>query len=218
MKFINIHTHNKTDDKLSVISIFPEEAGLIEENKFYSLGIHPWEVSKININEQLTIVEKFASFKNIIAIGEIGLDKYHDNFELQKDIFLKQIKIAETHNKPIIIHCVKAFSELLGFLKKNKICVPVIIHRYSGNKTIADELIKFGCRLSFGHELFNSKSKTQRVFKNIPINKIFFETDDANIYIEDVYKKAAEIKSIKPMDLKKAIFDNFLADFMTVGL
>jgi Tat protein secretion system quality control protein TatD with DNase activity len=49
------------------------------------------------------------------------LDKLHPNFDLQKDVFLKQIDIAETQKKPIIIHCVKAYSELLEILKSKNL-------------------------------------------------------------------------------------------------
>ncbi len=209
MKLINIHTHKKQDNNLSIINLFPEEHSFINERKNYSIGIHPWEVSKVDVDEQLKIVERYSFSKNIIAIGEIGLDKYHQNFYLQKEVFLKQIAIAQKSNKPIIIHCVKAFSDLLHILKSEIISVPIIIHRFSGNKTIADKLIDFGCYLSFGHELFNSKSKTQRVFKSINLKNIFFETDDANIKIEEVYKKASEIKLIKSEVLKQQISDNF---------
>lgn len=209
MIFINIHTHNKNCNKNCIINLFPDETNFIEDNKLYSIGIHPWEVSKVDISGQLKTVEKHSHKKNIIAIGEIGLDKYHENFELQKKTFLKQVEIAKSVDKPIIVHCVKAYSELLEMLKKEKLQIPVLIHRYSGNKTIAKELVKFGCFLSFGHELFNSKSKVQKVFKQQPLENIFLETDDSEISIEKIYEKACEIKEIKIKVLQEAILFNF---------
>lgn len=209
MPFINVHTHNSKAENLSIINLFPRDADNIEKDKYYSIGIHPWEVSKANLKEQLSIIERIVLQKNILAIGEIGLDKLHNDFELQEDVFNKQFEIAKKHNKAIIIHCVKSYSELLNFIKSNNLKVPVIIHRYSGNKTIADELIKLGCYLSFGHELFNSKSKTQKVFKNISPEYIFLETDDSNIEIVEIYKKAAEIKKIDVAELQKIIEENF---------
>ncbi len=209
MQFINIHNHNKQCTNLALINLFPEDVAAIEETKFYSVGIHPWEVSKIDIDEQINTIKKAASLKNVLAIGEIGLDKLHSNFDLQKDVFLKQINIAKEVEKPIIIHCVKAFSELLEILKTEKLKIPVIIHRYSGNITIAGELLKFGCYLSFGHELFNTKSKTPKVFKKLPLENIFLETDDAEITIEAVYKKAAEIKNVTVTEINEKILSNF---------
>ncbi len=210
---INIHTHNKQETNFAIINLFPEEVETIEKTKLYSVGIHPWEVSKIDCDRQIETVKKTASLKNVLAIGEIGLDKLHPGFELQKEVFLKQINIAKEIEKPIIIHCVKVYSELLEILKKEQLKIPVIIHRYSGNITIAGELLKFGCFLSFGHELFNNKSKTPKVFKKIPVENLFLETDDAEISIEDVYRKASELKNLPVETLKNRILQNYKTVF-----
>ncbi len=209
MHFVNIHTHKESEPRFALINIFPEDAQKIEENKYYSIGIHPWEVTNVDTEKQLNIVKESAEKKNVLAVGEIGLDKFRENFDLQKEVFIKQINIARIYNKPIIIHCVKAFSELLEILKEEMLNIPIIIHRYSGNKTIADQLIKFGCFLSFGHELFNDKSKVQRVFKSISLEHVFLETDDAEIDIKDVYQKASEIKTIKLDMIQDLVFNNF---------
>ena len=209
MKIINIHTHNHNTNTISVINLFPEDVDKIVPDKLYSVGIHPWNVTKINITEQLQTVAETVQKKNVIAVGEIGFDKLHPEFDLQKEVFFKQIKIAEENGKAIIVHCVKAFSELLEILKKEKPTVPIIVHRYSGNITLAEQLIKFGCYLSFGHELFNEKSKTPKVFKKIPLKNFFLETDDADIHISEVYQKAAELKNITDKDITEAVFSNF---------
>ena len=191
------------------MNLFPEDIKTINPTGFYSIGIHPWNVSKNNIDKQLKILSETAQKENILAIGEIGLDKLHPEFDLQKTVFLKQINIAKTLNKPIIVHCVKAFSELLEILKTEKLKIPVIVHRYSGNITVAKQLLKFGYYLSFGHELFNSQSKVPKVFKKIPLENIFLETDDAEITIEEVYEKAAEIKSVSVTEISEKIRSNF---------
>jgi len=209
MTFINIHTHNHNTSSFSVINIFPEDVDNIVPEKLYSAGIHPWNVTKINIPEQLQIVSETVQKENIIAVGEAGLDKLHPNFDKQKDVFIKQIKIAEANKKPLIIHCVKAFSELLEIFKKEKPAEAIIIHRYSGNITLAEQFIKFGCYLSFGNELFNEKSKTPKVFKKIPLKNIFLETDDADIQISSVYQKAAELKTIPVEFIAAAVSSNF---------
>jgi TatD DNase family protein len=209
LQFINIHTHQPDSKEFSLINLFPESVSEISEDRFYSIGIHPWEITKINATEQLKIVAETIKLINVPALGEIGLDKLHPAFETQKELFLKQLDIAEKMKKPVIIHCVKACSELLEILKKRQPKVPLIIHRYSGNKTTAEQLLKFGCFLSFGHELFNTGSKTPKVFIKIPIENIFLETDDADIDIETVYRKAAELKKMAQEDLSRRIFLNF---------
>ncbi len=209
MEFINIHTHNHNANAVSVINLFPEDVDNIIPEKFYSVGIHPWNISNFNVPEQLQIISETIQKENIIAVGEIGLDKLHPEFGLQKKFFLKQIHIAEKFKKPVIVHCVKAFSELLEIMKDKKPTVPIIIHRYSGNITIAEQLLKYGCYFSFGHELFNSKSKVMKVFKKIPTENIFLETDDTDISIENIYQKAAEIKESSIKNISEYILSNF---------
>lgn len=208
-QYIDIHTHQKKNDVVSVLNLFPEELSKINDTAYFSVGLHPREVSKVNIERQLELVENSAIHKNILAVGEIGLDKYKAEFELQKDVFIKQIKIAEKFKKPIIIHCVKAYSELQEILKKMDFKLPIIIHRYSGNITIAEELIKLGSYFSFGHELFNERSKTPKVFTKIPISRIFLETDDFNISVQEVYAKASELKDVNIMEIILGIKKNF---------
>ena len=210
MQFIDIHTHNNDQsENLTIINVFPEDINTIKEDKFYSIGLHPWEVLNVNIDEQIQIIKKNASRKNVLAIGEAGIDKYKPGFNIQKKVFIKQIQIAKDHNKPIIIHCVKAYSELLEILKKEELNIPIIIHRYSGNKTIADQLLKYNCYFSFGHELYNEKSKTANVFKCIPNSNILLETDDSTKPINDIYQKGSELKNIDIEDLKLIISQNF---------
>lgn len=209
LQFINIHTHQPDSKGFSLINLFPENVSDISEDKFYSVGIHPWEIRKGDMAVQLKIVSETLKNKNVPALGEIGLDKLHPAFEIQKKLFLNQLDIAKNIKKPVIIHCVKACSELLEILKKRKPKIPLIIHRYSGNITTAEQLIKFGCFLSFGHELFNTRSKTPNVFTKIPIENIFLETDDADINIETVYHKAAELRKTTTENLSRRIILNF---------
>jgi len=96
--FVNIHTHIISENKFAVHNLFPEEAAQITEELFYSIGIHPWEVTKTDTENRLRIVEEAAKKKNVAAIGEIGLDKLRDKFDLQKHVFLKQIHIAKDLN------------------------------------------------------------------------------------------------------------------------
>lgn len=213
MIYINIHTHKGSPHKFTLRNLFPKEINLINDEGLFSVGLHPWDVTHADLIKSLQKVKNAAIIKNVIAIGEIGLDKYRNAFELQSEAFLQQIDIAIHYKKPIVIHCVKAYSELLALLKDKQLKIPVIIHRYSGNRTIADQLIKFGCYLSFGHELFNDRSKVSRVFKTVPEEYIFLETDDSEISIEEVYQKASELRNISIAELQKRIITNFESCF-----
>ncbi len=211
--YINIHTHQVHEGEFEILNLFPEEVGMIIPQKYYSLGIHPWDVIPHEMELRIKTVETFSTYDNVIAIGEIGLDKLKPNFELQMEIFKKQIDIASGMNKPFIVHCVRAYSELIEIINQKDISVPMIIHRYSGNKTIADQLIRKGCYLSFGHELFKERSKVPSVFRSIDNEHVLLETDDSELDIKRIYQKGAEIKSMKLEEFTDLIEKNFRTCF-----
>ena len=212
MKYLNIHTHkiSKNENTISLLNVFPNNIPEIDKKQYYSIGIHPWYVSENTKKEHLGIVEKFLQKENFIACGEIGLDKNYPNFNLQKEIFIEQLKLAQNADKPVIIHNVKSSSEILSIIKKNKVSVPKIIHRYGGNITTARQFAQSGFYLSFGHALFNDKSKTKKVFTKLPLNNIFLETDDSEKSIEEIYKKAFSLRDEDSRKVKISLLQNYI--------
>ncbi|MDY3070066.1 MAG: TatD family hydrolase [Parabacteroides sp.] len=205
---INIHTHSvsssdKRTDTIEIVNHIINSSSIEYQGKYVSLGIHPWYIH--NPDEQLEVLEKaLASDVNIIAIGEAGLDKLKGNvMKVQHDVFEKQALLAEQYSKPFIIHCVKAFDELLAFKKRIRPSVPWIIHGFRGNHIQAQQLVRNGMLLSFGPQ-FNCQAL------NTVSNGIFFlETDDYNTTIDDVYHSAALAMDISVEDLEFRIEDNF---------
>lgn len=138
------------------------------------MGVHPWNINSTDLNSAIHELEISASNSNVIAIGEIGLDRIIETpLFIQEDVLQKQLLIAEKYNKPVIIHCVKCFSELISIRKKRQPKLPWIIHDFRKNNQIAEDLIALGCYLSFGKALLTNK-KLQSVFQSLPINKLFF--------------------------------------------
>lgn len=203
--FINIHTHHELfDAKVEVVNLYPFDK---PKPIYYSRGIHPWHV-KHNMDEELQQLRTVVNERRCIAVGECGLDKVCDvDFELQKKIFTEQVTLANEVEKPLIIHCVRAFNELIVTLRKQQNRVPVIIHGYSNNLNIAESLIKEGYFLSFGKALLNEGTRAAEVLRNTGRDKFFLETDDSDISIRDIYKRAAEILGVSEeiigMQLKK---------------
>ena len=101
--YIDIHTHTRenSSDVLSVLNLFPDQQALFHEKDFFSVGLHPWDVAEGDVNSGIRIVNELAGKRNMLALGEIGLDKYKPEFELQKDVFIRQIEIARSFKKPI---------------------------------------------------------------------------------------------------------------------
>jgi TatD DNase family protein len=155
-------------------------------------------------------LEVIAHEKRCLAIGECGLDKLSKvDFDLQEEVFVEQIKIANKINKPLIIHCVKAFNELINCLNLNDNKVPVIIHGFNNNENIARVMVNEGFYFSFGKALLGYESNAAKAIKNVGRKNFFLETDDADISIKYIYKKASELLGIDEEIIKQQIQSNF---------
>ncbi|AXB57928.1 TatD family hydrolase [Flavobacterium fluviale] len=213
MEYFNCHTHQFTNQSnvLELVNQYPKEFDA--SIAFYSIGIHPWYIEENRIDFDLTIIEEKLQTENCLAVGECGLDKKIDiPLDLQISVFEKQLKLAEKFRKPVVIHCVAAFQEVVEIKKRLKITVPMIIHGFSKNKQVADQLIAAGFYLSFGKYLLkNPDLKT--VFQNVPNERFFLETDTMEESIQMVYELASEYKSLNLKELQSIISSNYKSVF-----
>ena len=201
MILFDFHHHNR-ENTYGIYNLEPKE--IVTEKKF-SVGIHPKDIDE-NWEENFEKIKEISLLQNCVAIGECGLDGLISvNENLQKEVFEKHILWANQINKPVIIHCVKRFSEIIPFQKIAEI--PLVIHGFNKKKTIADEMLRHGFYLSFGKSVLHSLS-LQSILKEFPLEKIFLETDDANFNIEELYQKTAEIKGISIENLHNKILKN----------
>jgi TatD DNase family protein len=218
--FLDIHTHSLSSDanikKVFNLDITTSTLGEDLElffggNESVSVGIHPWSVSEEMFFEQIEILEFLAADSRVKAIGEIGLDKIKGpDLKLQEEVFLKQIRIAESVRKPIIVHCVKSFNELIAIKKLVRPKAPMIIHGFNRKADLAIELAAKGFFLSFGIALIESEL-IKTALKSIPISQVFFETDDEKgLTVEEVYNVASVVLNIEMEELKDKIYQNYL--------
>ena len=211
MKQIDLHTHQikKEENIIQIMNIFAQDLPQTEPDYFFSAGLHPWHIGKVNPDECFQAIEQSINQKNMLAVGECGLDRsISTDFALQKFYFKEQIQIAEKYNKSLIIHCVRASSDLLNLKKETKSNVPWIIHGYHDNQESTINLIKHGFYFSVGEQLLKDKAK-HGVLRTIPRERLFLETDDREISIGQIYLLAAQILEIDEKLLTEAIFNNF---------
>jgi TatD DNase family protein len=209
--FIDIHTHTTRDTNRYVINIFAQELteNFAPQNPC-TIGLHPWHLLEQDCEDALQKIIRWANHPMVIGIGECGLDKKIDiPLQFQEEQFIRQLIIAEEIRKPAIIHCVKAYSELLRIRKNKKWEMPWMIHWFNTSREIAQELIQSGCYLSFGRSLVHPDGKNASVFYHVPLESVFFETDDAEITIQKVYTRAGEIKQIELTVLVAQIENNY---------
>lgn len=202
----NLHTHKVSGNEnvLEIVNQYPYD---FDENaSFFSIGIHPWYIDAENLDKHLKTIEEKLQLTNCLALGECGLDKRIDtSLEFQTSVFEKQLVLAQIYKKPVILHCVSAYQEVIEIKKRMKIEQPMIIHGFSKNFQVAKSLLDKGFYLSFGKYLLRNPELAS-VFEQVPDEKFFMETDTIEETIEDVYAKAASIKRI---NIKIQVENNF---------
>lgn len=208
-KLFNLHTHNFTSQEniLELVNQYPWEFD--EKIPFYSIGIHPWYIDESRLSSDLHIIDKELSHQKCLALGECGLDKRIEiPIEIQEKVFKAQILLAEKHQKPLVLHCVAAFQEIIQIKNEQNVTVPMIIHGFSKNEQTAKQLLDNGFYLSFGKYLLRNP-ELKSVFQSVPNNRFFLETDTIEESVEEVYALAANYKNIEIEELKSIIKTNF---------
>ncbi len=202
--FFNIHTHSvspSSEREIVSKNVSSEalEAGIV----YASVGIHPWGLTEENVASSWEALQKAVQHLQVVAIGEAGLDKLQGpSMELQTAVFRKEIALSEEYCLPLVIHCVRAFNELLQLKKELNPQQPWIIHGFRGKETVAKELLKHDFYLSIGANFQES------AVRSIPLNRLFVETDESSRSIELIYQDLAEVKEIPLEELKEAVQKN----------
>jgi TatD DNase family protein len=215
MQYFNLHTHSFSNQEnvVELVNQYPQE--FTDAFPQYSIGIHPWFIVEDRLERDLTIIESKLSETGCLALGECGLDKRIEvALDLQQTVFERQLLLAEEYQKPVVIHCVAAFQELITIKKKLKISVPFLIHGFSKNEQVAKELLANGCYISFGKYLLRMP-QLESVFKNMPNNRFFLETDTDEQTIQEVYELAARYKGLTIPQIQELVTINFSTIFGT---
>jgi len=190
---------------------------LAKKDKIWAtVGIHPTELTEL---KDLEKVKEIASKEDkIVAIGEIGIDYYHDRFphDLQAEFFRKQLEIAHELGLPAIIHCrggknpgenEKAFIDMIQILEEEQFSNGVV-HCFSGNQVEADKIMDLGLMISFTNIIsYGSNEGLRDVIKSIPLPRIMLETDSPYISKEptDVIKIAKKISEIQGVPYEEVV-------------
>lgn len=214
MDLYNIHTHDVpesgSDDEVPsqnknyILNVYPLGFEYAKDSKdcpWFSCGVHPWYSE--DAEPQIKFLKEIANDPRIVAIGEAGYDKLKGpDLQVQKQIFEQQIELSEQLHKPLIIHCIKAWDELLGSHKKYKPKQPWIIHGYKGKPELTQQLLNHGFLFSIG-DRFNTES-----LKKIPLDRLFCETDTLETPITEIYSQIADTLQISLENLILQIEEN----------
>jgi TatD DNase family protein len=160
------------DKRLSFSQAYP---GL-----FLSVGFYPSWAKSIPDNMEANLIEQAQKSSKVIAIGEAGLD-YHWNYatpQKQKELFSRQINVANQLELPVIVHCRDAQEDLVRLLKDTRAEYGGVIHCFSGDYPFASACVDLGFHISFaGNLTYRNAPELRDVLKNLPLQSLLFETD-----------------------------------------
>lgn len=208
---INFHTHHPTLSKgcLEIESVyFGQEKPYVSPLR--SVGLHPWYLEGIDLDAAADWMRTQVALPATCAIGEAGLDKACKTpWDLQVRAFKHCVELSEAVDKPLILHCVRAYSETIALKREWKANQNWIFHGFDKNPATAAMLLRAGCLLSFGAVLLRERSHAAESLRIAPPDCFFLETDDARVGIEAVYERAAAIRGTEKANLEKLLEGNF---------
>ena len=189
---------------------------------YATCGISPNDIDDF-VDNNLEKIEELAKNEKVVAIGEIGLDYYwnKDNKEIQKELFIKQIEIANKLNKPIVIHTRDAWMDTIEILKEHPVEKRGVFHCCPLNQELIKEALKLGYYISFSGNVTFKNAKSEECIKLVPLDKILIETDcpylspepfrgkrNDSRKVKFVAKKVAEVKELSVEVISKITYEN----------
>lgn len=209
---IDIHTHSESVQNHNHLRFVVGK---------HSLGIHPWELVAPFDMELYAL--KFGELKNlfspkVLAIGECGFDRRRADIapvDIQETIFKWHMDWAMKEKRPLVVHCVKAYSDLLKMLKSAHYAGKILLHDFGGSLEEANKLLDYDSYFSFGHRLIHPNDKRLETLRGLPKDRLFLETDgQTDIGIVEIYTKAGDLLNLNQKQLEVQ-FEKNLADFFS---
>jgi len=193
---------------------------------YATVGVHPHDAAKATAETYRHLAELLRHPK-VVALGEIGLD-YHYDFsprEVQRDVFVEQMRIARDAGKPIVIHTREAWEDTMALLERHWAPAgrPGIMHCFSGGPAEAERCIALGFYLSFGGMVtFPKALEVQQAARTAPADRILVETDAPYLapvprrgkrnepaFVVDTAKKLAELRGVMLEEIAASTSANF---------
>jgi TatD DNase family protein len=193
---------------------------------FATVGIHPHE-SRLAAEKDFVEIRELAGRPRVLAIGEIGLDYYYDHSprDVQRDVFIRQIRIAKDLGLPIVVHSRDAEQDTLDILRREWRSARLggILHCFTGSLGMAREAIELGFLVSFSGIITFKKSQALReVARSLPNERVLIETDSPFLapephrgktnepaFVAETARALAEAKGLTTEDIARITRFNF---------
>lgn len=198
-------------------------------NSVCSFGLHPQSAEYIDIEQNISFLEKLLSNGEVKVIGETGFDYFTESFKNQKEkqekMFIKQLELAEKYNTPVVIHFRKANEKLFEYSGELKKLPAVLFHSFMGTPAEALSLLNKNINgyFSFGKQMMNNNKKVISCVKELPLDKLLCETDapyqflkgetkTQNSQIKEIYSAFISLRN----EDESLIFDQLFTNFKTM--
>ena len=201
MEILDVHTHHfvlpgRAIQNVALADFDPQP------QCYYSVGFHPWHLSADGSEDWERLSEVIAN-PQVLAVGEAGLDKVVEvDYTLQEAAFVRQADMAAQIGKPLIIHCVRSYNEVMALKKSLKPNSAWVIHGFRGKKELAKQLTDHGIYLSFGFKY------QEEALRATPLDMLFLETDEDRSDIHVLYEEVAGHLSLSVNQLAERVREN----------
>ncbi len=209
IKILIINGYDKTTNKMAI------DLANKYEYVYATIGYNPGNAKNFN-DEDLITLDQQLNNKKVVAVGEIGLDYYwyKDLKDEQQKLFIDQIKLANKHHKPVIVHCREAIDDVYNILKQyHTKDIGGIMHCFNASYEIANKFINLGLKIGVGGIVTFKNTNLGEVIKKIPLEYIVLETDSPYLAPEPHRGKknepqylnliAQKIANLKDIDIDK---------------
>ena len=199
--FYNVHRHGfpVPPGELAVVNRRPGEPLDGPPGALLSCGVHPWEADAPG---GLAWLEQALSNPRAVAVGETGLDRARGpGLDVQGETFLRQLELAKARQAPVIIHCVRAFQEIIQAKRRHDTGTLWVVHGFRGKPELARRLLDAGMALSFGAAALSPTPSLRATIALVPFDRLFLETDEADIPVARVYAAVAALKGVSVEEL-----------------
>ena len=198
----DVHTHHLPSTPGEAIVQLTPDAFTLQPGHFYSVGLHPWDI-RDDWRTQMGKLLVMTLHTHVLMIGEAGLDKKNSPapMEVQMEVFREHVRLSELIRKPLIVHCVKAFDELLSIRKEMKATLPWVIHGFRGGIEQWQQLTRAGLIVSIG------KHYDTTLIKELTPAQLLIESDDTT-ELGSIYNLVSTDTGFSASELQQHVADN----------
>ena len=202
---LDVHTHTLPQQPGTAIVSSSVENWRPESGQWYAVGIHPWDIiadGREQLERLRTLLQEDSSGQ-IRMLGEMGLDKLRGPaLNIQREVFMEQLKIAHSIGKNPVIHDVRSMAEILAVRRELRTSQPWLIHGFRGGPEQARQYLRAGCHVSLGPRF------RPDTLLSLPLDELFLESDEAPDNLETLYGEVSHHLNIPVQTLKSQVNDN----------